>query len=72
MTDFIEPEPIELNDDEITAVAGGFSIGGFNVALGNSTSTSSFNNSGNVSISDSIIVAPEINVTLAVGSISIG
>jgi hypothetical protein len=64
MKDFIGLEPVELNDDEIKAVAGGFSIGGFNVLFGNSSSTSSLNNSGNVAITNSIIVAPEINVSV--------
>jgi hypothetical protein len=66
MEKFIELEPVELNDAELAAVAGGFSIGGFSVSLSNSSSTNSFDNSGNVSISKSIIVAPEISLNLPI------
>jgi hypothetical protein len=43
MEKLIELEPVELNDAELAAVAGGFSV-----TLTNSNSTNSFNNSGNV------------------------
>jgi len=43
-------EPIELTDDELKAVAGGFSV-----TSTNSTFTNSFNNSGNISLSNSTI-----------------
>jgi hypothetical protein len=41
---------VELNDTELTAV-----VGGFNVVVSNSTVTNSFNNSGNISITNSSI-----------------
>jgi hypothetical protein len=46
----IEFDPVELNDDELAAVAGGFSV-----TNTNSTVTNSFNGSGNVSLSNSSI-----------------
>jgi hypothetical protein len=57
-------EPVELNGDELTAVAGGFSIGGFNVSQLNSINTNSLNNSGNVFVTDSVIIAPELVINL--------
>jgi hypothetical protein len=66
METFIELELVELNDPELSVVSGGFSIGGFSASLTNSSNTNSLNNSGNTSISKSIIVAPEINLGLAV------
>ena len=62
----IEREPVELNDTELAVIVGGFSIGGFSVALSNSSNTNSLNNSGNVAVSNSIIVAPELNFDVAV------
>jgi len=42
-------ELIELTDDELKAVAGGFSV-----TNTNSTVANSFNNSGNISVSNSL------------------
>ena len=43
-------EPIELTDDELKAVAGGFAVTGTNSSFANS-----FNNSGNISLTNSSI-----------------
>jgi bacteriocin-like protein len=43
-------EPVELNDNELAAVAGGFSV-----TSTNSTFTNSFNNSGNIALTNSSI-----------------
>jgi hypothetical protein len=43
-------EPVELNDDELAAVAGGFSV-----TATNSSFTNSFNNSGNVTLTNSTV-----------------
>jgi len=48
MEKLIELEPVELNDDELAAV-----VGGFSVTSTNSTFTNSFNASGNVTVSNS-------------------
>ena len=48
MEEFIELEPVELNDDELAAVAGGFSL----MAI-NSTFTNALNNSGNIRLTNS-------------------
>jgi hypothetical protein len=45
-----ELDPVELNDDELAAVAGGFSV-----TSTNSTFTNSFNASGNITLSNSTI-----------------
>jgi hypothetical protein len=66
MKNFIGPEPVELNDAELAAVSGGFSIGGFNVSLSNSSNTNSLNNSGNVAVTNSIVVAPQIDLNLLI------
>jgi hypothetical protein len=66
METFIELEPVELNETELDVVSGGFSIGGFSVSLMNSRNTNSLNNSGNTSISKSIIIAPQIDIEVAV------
>ena len=50
MEKLINLEPVELNDDELAAVAGGFSV-----SATNSTVTNSLNNSGNVSLTNSTI-----------------
>jgi hypothetical protein len=50
MEELINLEPVELNDDELAAVAGGFSV-----SSTNSTTTNSLNNSGNVSLTNSSI-----------------
>jgi hypothetical protein len=50
MEEFIDLEPVELNDDELAAVAGGFAL-----SISNSTVTNSQNNSGNVTISNATI-----------------
>ena len=50
MEEFIELEPVELNDDELATVAGGFSV-----TSTNSTFTNSLNNSGNVALTNSTI-----------------
>jgi hypothetical protein len=50
MEKLIELEPVELNDDELAAVAGGFSV-----TATNSTITNSLNNSGNISLTNSTI-----------------
>jgi ABC-type uncharacterized transport system permease subunit len=43
-------EPVELNDDELAAVAGGFSV-----TSTNSTFTNSLNGSGNIALTNSTI-----------------
>jgi hypothetical protein len=43
-------EPVELNDDELAAVAGGFTV-----TSANSTFTNSLNNSGNIALTNSTI-----------------
>jgi hypothetical protein len=50
MENLIDLEPVELNDDELAAVAGGFSV-----TATNSTITNSLNNSGNISLTNSTI-----------------
>ena len=50
MEKFIDLEPVELNDDELAAVAGGFSV-----TATNSSVTNSLNNSGNISLTNSSI-----------------
>jgi hypothetical protein len=50
MEKLTELEPVELNDDELAAVAGGFSV-----TTTNSTVTNSFNNSGNISLTNSTL-----------------
>jgi hypothetical protein len=50
MEKLIELEPVELNDDELAAVAGGFSV-----TVTNATVTNSLNNSGNISLTNSSI-----------------
>ena len=45
-----ELDPVELNDDELAAVAGGFSV-----TSTNSSFTNSLNNSGNIALSNSTI-----------------
>ena len=50
MENLIDLEPVELNDDELAAVAGGFSV-----TATNSTITNSLNNSGNISLTNSMI-----------------
>ena len=45
-----ELDPVELNDDELAAVAGGFSV-----TNTNSTVSNSFNNSGNIALSNSTL-----------------
>ena len=50
MEELISLEPVELNDDELAAVAGGFSV-----SATNSIVTNSLNNSANVSLTNSII-----------------
>ena len=50
MEEAIELELVELNDDELAAVAGGFSV----LTL-NSTFTNALNNSGNISLTNSSI-----------------
>ena len=66
METFIALEPVELNDTELQVVSGGFSIGGFSVSLTNSSNTNSLNNSGNTSISKSIIIAPQIDIAVPI------
>jgi hypothetical protein len=66
MQNFTGLGPVELNDAELAAVSGGFSIGGFNVSLSNSSNTNSLNNSGNVAVSNSIVVAPQIDLNLLI------
>jgi len=69
MAQYTSIEPIELTDDELQAVGGGWSIGGFQVGgvniysgynttnsgnlSGNVNATNSFNNSGNTTVSNS-------------------
>ena len=48
--DKYELDPVELNDDELAAVAGGFTV-----TATNSTFTNSFNNSGNIALSNSTV-----------------
>ena len=48
--DKYELDPVELNDDELAAVAGGFSV-----ISTNSNFTNSFNNSGNIALTNSTI-----------------
>jgi hypothetical protein len=50
MEKLTELEPVELNDDELAAVAGGFSV-----TTTNSTVTNSFNASGNISLTNSTL-----------------
>ena len=50
MEELISLEPVELNDDELAAVAGGFSV-----TSTNSSITNSLNNSGNISLTNSSI-----------------
>jgi hypothetical protein len=50
MEELFDLEPVELNDDELAAVAGGFSV-----TSTNSTFTNSLNNSGNISLTNSSI-----------------
>jgi hypothetical protein len=50
MEKLFDLEPVELNDDELAAVAGGFSV----MTL-NSTFTNALNNSGNISLTNSMI-----------------
>jgi hypothetical protein len=50
MERIIELEPVELNDAELVAVAGGFSVTTTNASV-----TNSFNNSGNVALTNSSI-----------------
>ena len=51
MEEFIDLEPVELNDDELAAV-----VGGFTVMVGtNSNITNSINNSGNITLTNSSI-----------------
>jgi hypothetical protein len=50
MKEFIELEPVELNDDELATVAGGFG----EMTL-NSTFINAFHNSGNISLTNSTI-----------------
>jgi hypothetical protein len=50
MEKLFDLEPVELNDDELAAVAGGFSV-----SSTNSTITNSLNNSGNISLTNSSI-----------------
>lgn len=50
MDKLIELEPVELNDDELAAVAGGFSV-----TLTNSSTTNSLNNSGNLTFTNSAV-----------------
>jgi hypothetical protein len=45
-----ELDPVELNDDELAAVAGGFSV-----TSTNSTVSNSFNGSGNITLSNSTL-----------------
>jgi hypothetical protein len=45
-----ELDPVELNDDELAAVAGGFSV-----TSTNSTVSNSFNGSGNITFSNSTL-----------------
>ena len=54
--------PIELNEIELYAVSGGFSLGGFNVSLKHSNISDLFNNSGNVSIN----ISNEIDINLVI------
>lgn len=56
MEKFNELEPVELNDDELAAVAGGFSV-----TLTNSTSTNSFNGSGNLTVTNSTLTNSTIS-----------
>jgi hypothetical protein len=46
----LEPEPVELNDAELAAVAGGFSVTTTNASV-----TNSLNNSGNVALTNSSV-----------------
>jgi DUF4097 and DUF4098 domain-containing protein YvlB len=48
--DKYELDPVELNDDELAAVAGGFSVTSIN-----STFANSLNNSGNIALTNSTI-----------------
>ena len=50
MEELFDLEPVELNDDELAAVAGGFSV-----TSTNSTFTNSLNNSENISLTNSSI-----------------
>ena len=50
MEKYSELEPVELNDDELAAVAGGFSV-----SATNSTITNSLNNSGNITLTNSTL-----------------
>jgi hypothetical protein len=49
-------DPVELNDDELAAVAGGFSV-----TSTNSTITNSLNNSGNVALTNSTLTNSSIS-----------
>jgi hypothetical protein len=51
MEKFVELEPVELNDAELAAVAGG----AFSVNTTNASVSNSFNGSGNVAVSNSSI-----------------
>jgi hypothetical protein len=55
MEKFVELEPVELNDAELAAVAGGFTV-----TTGNGTVTNSFNNSGNVALTNSTLTNSSI------------
>ena len=57
-----ELDPIELNDDELAAVAGGFSV----TTGSNSSMTNSLNGSGNITINNSGF-AGNMNSTISVG-----
>jgi hypothetical protein len=45
-----ELNPVELNDDELAAVAGGFTV-----TTTNSMVSNSFNNSGNITLTNSMV-----------------
>jgi hypothetical protein len=55
MEKFVELEPVELNDAELAAVAGGFTV-----TTGNGAVSNSFNNSGNVALNNSTLTNSSI------------
>jgi hypothetical protein len=55
MEKFVELEPVELNDAELAAVAGGFTV-----TTGNGAVSNSFNNAGNVALTNSSLTNSSI------------
>jgi hypothetical protein len=56
MEKFVELEPVELNDAELGAVAGGFSVISTNSAF-----TNAFNNSGNIALTNATVTNSSIS-----------